>query len=597
MENRKDFEIKKSYSNKIYKIEINEPDPLIKFEFKCSNGKKAIGSAFKIDKDVFAVKKYEKGIEITKKLGIKEHILGLGEKTLELDRRRSRVVMWNTDSYAYGKDTDPLYVSIPFFISVLNNKKMGVFVNYPGRIIFDIGINRYDELSIRIEDDSVEIFIITGDTLNDIVRKFINLTGKPFKIPDWALGHSISRYSYFPQEKVIEVLKEYKKNTTVDALYLDIDYMKKNRIFEWEGKYFKEPKKMIDQIHRMNTKVVTIVDPAIIIDQKDKIFLSGLGKYCETDKNEIYVGDMWAGKCVFPDFLNKETRKWWGSLIKNWTGKYDIDGIWLDMNEPAVFNEEKTFESGVIHNLDDKRAENHQKVHNAYSYFEAMATYSALKNGFILSRAGYAGIQKYAAIWSGDSVSSWEDMKIQIPLLLSLSISGIPYVGCDIGGFVGKSDPELLARYYQMAAFFPIFRNHKSKEGNDQEIYNIEERQAERIKKAIKTRYLFMDYIKELADNAHKYGDIIIRPLLYEFESDENAYRINDEYMLGKDVLFAPILEKGEDSREVYLPKEDWIEFETKKEVNGPCYIRSSTDMPIFIRKNSGVINKLNFSV
>jgi alpha-glucosidase len=578
------------YASKvIHKIKINSYEPVIDFNFDGKQVKEPKSDKIKIDGQEIRIKETADGLEISKALDINEHILGLGEKAFELDRRRTKLTMWNTDAYAYRQYTDPLYVSIPFFIDIAKDSKLGIFVNYTGKLIFDIGIEKYDEIKIKVPNSSVEFFIISGKNIKEIIRDFVKLTGMPFKIPEWALGHSISRYSYFPQEKVIEVLKEYKKYTEVGALYLDIDYMNKNKIFEWNKDYFPNPKKMINEIHKMGTKVVTIVDPAVIADQNDKTFISGIGKYCETKKHELYTADMWAGKSVFPDFLNEEARKWWTATIKKWINTYNIDGIWLDMNEPAAFTQTKTLDDDVLHRKNNKKVVKHGEFHNAYSYFEAMATYAAIKNGFILSRAGYAGIQRYAAIWSGDSVSSWEDMKIQIPLLLSLSVSGIPYVGCDIGGFVGRSDPELLARYYQMSAFFPIFRNHKNRDGNDQEIYDIEEEQRERIKKTIDTRYLFMDYIKELADNAHKYGDPIIRPLLYEFESDENAYNINDEYMVGEHILYAPILEKEKDSREVYLPNDKWLEFNSGVEFQGPCHVKSTSDMPIFIRKGTNI--------
>ncbi len=583
------MEIEYLDSKTVSKLKINSYEPIIPFSIKNYKTKRLQTNRITIEGHKFEINETKDGLEISRDLDIDEHIIGLGEKAYEIERRRTKLTMWNTDSYAYTKYTDPLYVSIPFFISVSKNSKMGVFVNYPGKVIFDVGIETYDKIKILVPSKSAEIFIIKGKTIKEIIKNFTNLTGKPFKIPDWALGHSISRYSYFPQDKVIEVLKEYKKNTIVDTIYLDIDYMNKNKIFEWSKENFPNPKKMIDEIHKMKTKVITIVDPAIVLDQNDKIFLEGLGKYCENDKNQIYAANMWAGQCVFPDFLNKETRKWWANRIKKWISDYGIDGIWLDMNEPAVFTPNKTFNESVLHKIDDKTRIKHDEVHNSYAYFEAMGTYNAMKNGFILSRAGYAGIQKYAAIWSGDSVSSWEDMKIQIPLLLSLSISGISYVGCDIGGFVGRSDSELLARYYQMAAFFPIFRNHKDKNGNDQEIYNVEDKQKERIVQAIKTRYLFMDYIKMLAKDAHEKGNPIIRPLCYEFEDDENTYKIDDEYLLGEYILYAPILDKGKNNRTVYLPKDKWLEFNTNKEFIGPCYIKSTEEMPIFIRKGTKI--------
>ncbi len=581
--------IEYSKSKDIIRVNINSHKPVINFNFKEKNSKSLNTNGIKIKNQKFEINETDEYIEITKDLGIKEHILGLGEKTFDLDKRRTNLMMWNTDSYAYTRYSDPLYVSIPFFITASKNEQFGVFINNTGKTIFDIGIENYGKLKIKVYAKSTEFFIIDGKNIKEIIRNFVSLTGKPFKIPKWALGHSISRYSYFPQEKVLDVLREYKRYTDVDTVYLDIDYMKDYKIFEWNKDYFPNPKSMINEIHKIGTKIVTIIDPAIVADQKDKVFLSGLGKYCEYGRNQIYTADMWAGKCVFPDFLNKKTREWWSNSIKNWIKNYKIDGIWLDMNEPAAFTKNKTFDDNVVHKIDDKNTVKHSLVHNAYAYFEAEATYKGMKNGFILSRAGYAGIQKYAAIWSGDSVSSWEDMKIQIPLLLSLSISGVPYVGCDIGGFVGRSDPELLARYYQMSAFFPIFRNHKNKDGNDQELYNMNEKQRERILNAIKVRYLFMDYIKELADKAHETGDPIIRPLFYEFEDDENTYTINDEYMVGGHLLFAPIIEKNANEREVYLPAGKWVEFNTKKEFHGPVYMKSKEEMPIFIKEGADI--------
>ena len=340
----------KQYTNKnVHKIKINAYEPIINFNFAEKRPKKFKTNKIKINGQEIKIKETAVGLEISKSLDINEHILGLGEKAFELDRRRTKLTMWNTDSYAYKQYTDPLYVSIPFFIDITKNSRLGIFVNYAGKLIFDIGIEKYDELRIKIPNSSVEFFAIEGKNIKEIIRNFVKLTGMPFKIPDWALGHSISRYSYFPQEKVIEVLKEYKKYTKVDTLYLDIDYMNKNRIFEWNREYFPNPKKMINEIHKLGTKIVTIIDPAVIADQNDNLFISGIGKYCETQNGEIYTADVWAGKSVFPDFLNKETRKWWTYNIKRWINTYKIDGIWLDMNEPAAFTQTKTLDNNVLH--------------------------------------------------------------------------------------------------------------------------------------------------------------------------------------------------------------------------------------------------------
>lgn len=574
---------------KITLVRVNNYKPIIKFNFSESNFSKVKGDEINFKGNKIKFERYDNSIVISKDLQIKEHLLGLGENTFNLDKRRTKLSLWNTDSYNYHRYTDHLYVSIPFLISVSNKGKFGIFVNYTGRIEFDNGIKEYNKMQIAVNSKSFDVFLIEGNSIKEIIRNFVELTGKPFKIPKWALGHSISRYTYFPQETVVDVLKEYKKYTEVDAIYLDIDYMDKYQIFEWNKNHFPRPEKLINSLHKLKTKVVTILDPTLRVDQNYKLFKEGLGNYCENPDGSLYISKMWAGQCVYPDFLNKNVREWWGKLIKNWVNTYKIDGIWLDMNEPSAFNENRTLDSNVLHKIDNKRVARHEEVHNAYAYFEAMATYDALKEPFILSRSGYAGIQKYAAIWSGDSTSTWEDMSLQIPLLLNLSISGVPYVGCDIGGFNGRSDQDLLVAYYKMAVFFPIFRNHKNKLENDQEIYTLDDKHKEEIKKVIEIRYLFMDYIIELAENAHKNGDPIIRPLLYEFESDENTYNVNDEYMLGSKILYAPLLEKNIDKRDIYLPIGDWMEFSIKKEFHGPCYIKSETNMPIFIRKGSKI--------
>ncbi|MCL4362479.1 MAG: alpha-glucosidase MalA [Candidatus Parvarchaeum sp.] len=583
------MQIKCKQSNGIHYININYYNPVVKFNLPKDYTEDIHSNTIDITGEKFSFYESEDKIILSKDLDIKEHILGLGENAFKLDKRRSRLTMWNTDAHDYTPNTDKMYISIPFFISVKEKNKLGVFINYPGKIDFDFGIKEYDKTIIEIFNKSAEIFIIEGQSLKEILNKFLSVTGKPFKIPEWALGHSISRYSYFPQKTVINVLKEYKKYSRVDTIYLDIDYMDKYKIFQWNRSYFQNPKKMIKEIHKMKTKIVTIVDPAIRIEQEYETFINGIGHYCERESGEIYTSKMWAGNCVFPDFFNEKTRNWWSSKIKKWVSDYSIDGIWLDMNEPTVFNLSKTFDSDVIHKINNNYYLKHEKVHNAYAYFEAMATYKGIKNGFILSRSGYAGIQKYAAIWSGDSVSSWEDMRLQIPIMLNLSLSGVPYVGCDLGGFNGRNEPDLLVAYYRMAVFFPIFRNHKNKLENDQEIYILKDKDRESIKKAIELRYLFMSYIKDLALLSHKKGSPIIRPLFYEFEDDENTYQINDEYMLGSHLLYAPQLENKIEEREVYLPGGKWLDLNNKKEFLGPCYIKSNDEFPIFIRKGTNI--------
>lgn len=445
-------------------------------------------------------------ISVKKGLSLKEYILGLGEKAYEIERRRVSVRMWNNDSYSYGWFTDPLYVSIPFFITVYQGRAKGYFFNSPSKMIFDVGVGEYDKIVIKIPEPSLRFYVIQGPSIERVLENYAELTGKPFMIPMWALGHQISRYSYYPESSVIDVLKEYKKEGfPVSSLYLDIDYAQDMKVFSWNKDRFPDPKSMVKKVHSLGAKVIVNIGPGVKVDQNSKVFREGLGTYVETPKRELYIAPLWSGACAFPDFMNEKGRAFWKKEIKEFVESSGIDGIWLDMNEPSVFTESKTFDESTLHRRDDDDGEaiEHRFVHNAYSYFQNRATFEALSEfqsrPFILTRAGFAGIQKYAAVWSGDNVASWENMRLQIPLLTSLSISGIPYVGCDIGGYIGRSDPELLSRFYQMAVFFPIFRNHKTREGNDQEPFRLPGEYKEKVRSAIQLRYSFLPYLYSLA--------------------------------------------------------------------------------------------------
>lgn len=583
-------------------FEVNSPNPLIKLDINRSDYDQSaneIDGIYKDGLENIEISEEGGGILIRKPFGIQEHILGLGEKAFELDRHRITAVMWNTDAYSYDWHTDPLYVSIPFFISVESGRAKGYFVNSVSKLSFDIGVKEYDKIRILVPESSAELCVIQGPSIEKVLESYSALTGKTYLPPKWALGHQISRYSYYPQERVVEIVRKYKENgVPLSAIYLDIDYMDNRKNFTWDKAKFPDPAKMIETLHSMDVKVIAIIDAGIKLDQNYDIFREGLGHYCETQNHEIYCGLVWPGLCVFPDFYNADSRAVWKKWIQTFVKESGLDGIWLDMNEPALFNESRTMDDSALHRIDDGSFIQHKHAHNAYGYFEAMATHNALSEiadssddseSFVLSRSGCAGIQKFSAIWSGDNVSSWENLRLQIPLLLGLSMSGLPFIGCDLGGFVGRSDPELLTRFYQAAALFPLLRNHKTKEGNDQEIFNLPSRYADKIKDAISLRYSLIPYLYSLTVEAHRQGHPIIRPLAYEFPDDEDAFQVNDEYMVGKSLLYAPHLEKGKQEREVYLPPGRWLGWNgSALKINkGRKVITSDKEMPLYIREGS----------
>ena len=533
-------------------------------------------------------------INLLFEMRIGDRIYGLGEQPRSMNRSRMKITAWNTNAWEYNKKKTDTYLTVPFFIVAPDDHEenfIGVFVNSPAKVDFDFGNEEYDRIALKIHDESVEIFLLSYRQPSMVLKAYSDITGKPFKYPDWAFGHQISRWSYFPQEKVEEIVKRYLEEFPVSAIYLDIDYMDGYRVFTWDPKRFPDPEGMIMKLHSLGVKVIPIIDPGIKVDQNFPVFKKGLGSFLTRGNSDLYLGYVWPGLCAFPSFTNENSRSFWKNSIFSFA-KIGVDGIWLDMNEPSTRSissldiTRKTIDDDAFHHLDDGSLIPHEKIHNAYAYLEAEQTHEALKSlgkeTFILSRSGYAGMQKYAAVWTGDNESSWEDLKLQISMVISLGLSGIPYSGCDLGGFAGESEPSLLAAYYEAALFFPLYRNHKIKGGNDQELFLLPERIKKRIKDAIDLRYKFIPYLKKCRDDAMKDGEPIIRPLFYNYPDDRESYLVDDEYMVGHCILYAPVLDKSP-GREIYLPPGQWIHFNSGIEVSEPGYFDGRTN--IFIRK------------
>ncbi len=568
------------------RIVVNGFIPVIDFGFKGRSV--GLSEGMTTECGVLSFEENGAGITVRKELEHLEHVVGFGEKAFELERKRVILRMWNNDPGGYRRGDDPLYASIPFFISV-RDRAAGYFINSVASTTFDVGVSEYDSILVRVPEKGLEMYVFEAGTVAGVVEQFTGLTGMPFMPPLWALGHQVSRFSYYPEESVMNIAGEYLKTVPVSALYLDIDYMDGYKLFTWNSRIFGDPPRMIRELHGMGIRTIAIMDPGLKAEQGYSNFESGIGSYVETANRELYLGKVWPGLCAFPDFFDGRAVDNWKFMIRKFIGENGLDGLWLDMNEPSVFTEGKTIASDATHLVKGMRMR-HDSVHNAYAYLEVRATYEAMKDvldePFILSRSGYAGIQKYAALWTGDSVSSWDDLRLQIPMVLSLGISGIPMAGCDVGGFIGRTEPELIARYYQMAAFFPVFRNHKAKDGNDQEIFMLPDRFSRMAADAVAARYEFMPFIYSLAHEAHVRGHPIVRPLFYEFQSDRATYSINDQYMLGTSVLYAPILDRGAKERDVYLPAGDWFSLGDGIEHRGPAWV-SKDGMPAFVRKGS----------
>ena len=536
----------------------------------------------------------QRRIKIEIDLSVTDRIFGLGERPSRMNRKRSKHLLYSTSAWDYNTKKEDIYSSFPVFYILDGTNAYMVFLNYPGEIEFDFGIEKYHSIIITFQSGNFELFLAHAKTMKEVVGTYVNITGRPFEIPEWALGHQISRWSYFPESSVKDIVDRYLDKFPVSAVYLDIDYMDQYRVFTWDSQRFPDPEGLVRYLKNKGVKLVPILDPGIKLDQNFDVFRNGLGNYLEDPSGSLYVDTVWPGTCVFPDFLNESARNFWSEEIVKFL-RFGIEGIWLDMNEPAVHN---AYENGkrratilkdAMHRMDDGTRITDFSVHNLYAYYEAQATYfamlSKIERPFILTRSGYPGIQKYAAMWTGDNLSSYEDVKLQISMVLSLSISGMPYCGCDLGGFWGDSEPDLLSVYYEAALFFPIYRNHKIKNANEQELFLLPAYYQERILKAINTRYKFLPYIMELARKSSSNGEPIIRPLFYDYPNDSDAYSVEDEYMLGESVLHAPVIGKDQRVRGVYLPKGKWVSYWTGEVYDGPTVIDSKERMGIYVRE------------
>ena len=524
-------------------------------------------------------------------LRIGDHIYGLGEKPGRMERNRSIHSLYNTSDRNYNRNMKNIYSSFPSFI-VVSTELMAVIINCGAEIFFDFGVSDYNNIIIKIPVQEFEVFISKAISFNNVMEWHSKITGKPFKLPNWALGHQVSRWSYYPQDVVEEIRDRYLEEFPLSAVYLDIDYMDNYKVFTWDSKKFPDPEKLVKDSLEKGVRIIPVIDPGIKIDQDSEIFRKFLGQYIEDDNHCIFTGYVWPGLCSFPDFINEQTRKIWGESIKKFAG-IGIEGIWLDMNEPSIkVTEGFDVENGIIdrntvHKLNNGQRVRHGEIHNFYSYFQAVATYDSLKEmvkePFILTRSGYTGIQKYCAMWTGDNEASYDDLLLQMVMVMSLGISGMPYVGCDLGGFQGHSDYELLTKYYYMALFFPVYRNHKIREGDDQELFNIPDSHKMKIKQTIEIRMKFMEYLISVVDESSSTGHPVIRPLFYHYYKDKETLSIGDQYMVGSELIYAPQVFKDRTSRTIYIPEGKWIDYNTGNQIKSKSWVESSYQFPIYL--------------
>lgn len=553
----------------------------------------AAGDLISREEEVFRTGRGEYGCR--KQMEADSHIYGLGEKTGFLNKKGEKYDMWNSDVFdPHVPEIECLYVSIPFLIHFnYNRPAYGIFLDNPGRTSFDMRSND-NMYSFQIDSGTLDYYFVYGPELKDVVQRYSRLTGCMELPPAWAIGYHQSRYSYMDQKEVVALARSFRdKQIPCDVIYLDIHYMDEYRVFTFDPVRFPNPRAMINELSEMGIRIVPIVDPGVKKDPEYLPYREGIKNdfFCRKMEGDLFIGNVWPGASAFPDFTVEEVRLWWEERHRYYTD-LGIQGIWNDMNEPAVFNANKTMDLDVVHG-NDGDPKTHRELHNLYGMLMSMATQQGLKKQlkgerpFVLTRAGYAGVQKYAATWTGDNRSFWEHLSMAIPMVLNLGLSGQPFAGSDIGGFSHHTTPELLARWTQAGVFFPYCRNHSVLDSIHQEPWAFGSQIEDICRKYIRLRYRLLPYLYTLFYEAHKTGMPVMRPLILEYPHDRNVHNLCDQFMVGSNLLAAPVLRPNSEYRAVYLPEGEWIDYWTGERHAGDRHVLAHAPldvMPLYVK-------------
>jgi alpha-glucosidase len=533
---------------------------------------------------------------VLKKMDSEMYFYGLGDKTGHLNKRGYRYRMWNTnDSSPHVESMEAMYKSIPFFLVLKQRRAFGYFLDNTYETVFDFGKENPAYYSFGATGGNLDYYFIYGPSAKTVVSGYTFLTGRTPLPQLWTLGYQQCRWSYVPEKRLREVAATFrKKSIPCDVLYLDIDYMDGYRVFTWDRKKFSDPKKTLDDLCHQGYKVVTIIDPGVKKDKGYAIYEEALRNgYFVTDRDGVpYVNRVWPGDALYPDFSNAQVRDWWANQLRLMSGS-GVAGIWNDMNEPAGFDEPLPDD---LRFQNDNRPADHREMHNIYGHEMAKATYEGLKKAtgkrpFVITRAAYAGTQKYSTVWTGDNQSLWEHLRMSLPMLMNLGLSGFAFCGTDVGGFGWDCSAELLTRWMQVGTFTPLFRNHSSRLTRNQEPWAFDERTEAICRKYIRLRYCLLPYLYDIMHGAETDGLPMIRPLFLHDQNDSNTYEINDQFLCGEAILVAPVVEQGAKARLVYLPRGDrWTDYWSGATYDGGQYIVRKTPLdlcPIYIRSGS----------
>jgi alpha-glucosidase len=533
-----------------------------------------------------------------------ERFYGLGERTFGLERRGRRYGTWQTDPRTYRTGQDPIHLCIPVLLGLHaeGRQAYALFFDNTFRGFFDLAAEEAEVASFGAEGGEMRYYFIYGPHPAQVLERYTALTGRMQLPPLWMLGYHQSRWSYHPEARVRKLARDFREvyHVPCDCIHLDIHYMDGYRCFTWDDERFPDPAQKITDLHAQGFKVITIIDPGIKVDPDYWVCRSGLAEdvFCRhPDGETLFKGPVWPGNCYFPDFTSPRVRTWWGALYRVLTD-VGVDGIWNDMNEPAIFGlRSTTMPDFVCHEMEGRRAD-HAEAHNVYGMQMARATTEGLmrlrpnERPVCITRSGWAGVQRYALSWTGDNYSSWEHLWLSMPMVLNLGLSGLSFTGPDIGGYSLFATGELFTRWLQMGIFLPFARAHTFIQSPDQEPWSWGEPYLSVNRRTIELRYRLLPYLYTAFWQCAQRGTPIVRPLFWTHPQDAKTHALDDQFMCGDALLVAPVVEEGSTRRTVYLPAGAWYDFWSDERLRGPAHVEVEAPLeriPLFVRAGAVV--------
>jgi alpha-glucosidase len=515
-------------------------------------------------------------IRVWKKMPVDENYFGLGDKAGPMNRRGRSFTNWNTDAFGWGESTDPLYKTTPFFVGIRKGSAYGIFFDNAHRSSFDFGKESPDYLSFGAEGGELNYYFFAGPDPKKVIAEYTALVGRTPLPPLWSLGYQQCRYSYYPEARAREIVRLFRqKKIPADVIYFDIDYQQGFAPFTINREYFPHFEQMIADFRAQGFRTILITDLHIKKDPDHGYapYDSGIKQdvFVKNPDGSIFVGKVWPGDSVFPDFTLSRVRDWWGGLYKDFV-KMGVAGFWNDMNEPSVFERaDKTMPLDTVHRLDDGTTLDHRAVHNFYGMENARGTYEGVRKlqaderPFVLTRAAYAGTQRYSATWTGDNSATWNHISMSTPMLLNLGLSGYALAGDDIGGFASSPPADLLTRWYELGVFNPIYRDHAAKGTADHEPWASGPEQEAIRRRYIELRYQLLPYIYTGIEDMSRSGIPFMRPIFLDYPQQENFYNDDRDFLFGDDLFVAPVVTETLDAEEIQLPPGDWYDYWTSQ--------------------------------